>query len=190
MPRLVPCLHAFCSACIRRLMSKGSQTTCVLCSKPVGKVILSSAPMETPVSSNASVSKGVGTLTSCDDSNEIPPQIRRHLPSLVKMRPLFDNKSIGSLCKDANQDFIEKAFKIIPLHENDSSFRLAIAQILKDTDVPREVIPSYVHAAVKAVLSNQAVVGGRDLEDLIQSLGVDTNEIRTRYLDFNSKKFK
>jgi hypothetical protein len=168
--RLTPCFHAFCNDCIRHRMSRGAngrRTTCVLCFTAISKVVVSSAPMETPVSSIAQKSMVTRAIESLSTDADVPDEIEQRLPSLAKLKPFFAFIGTGL----TEEEFVSR---FMAACRSDLECRLAIAQILKDIDFAHEPIPKYVMNAMTAVLLREPYFrryGIReDLMPLLQSL--------------------
>lgn len=171
IPRLTPCLHAFCNDCMRHRMSRGGRTTCVLCSKQVSTVIVSSAPMETPASSKSTETTAVESAST--DAYGIPTEIQRRLPSLAKMQPFW--KFSFTRMNDPEERIIENFMRMNEDDTGDLQCRLAIAQILKDIDFPHEPIPQYAKNVITGVLRDPYYWRNgkrKDLIHLLQSLDI------------------
>jgi len=154
-------------------MCKGGRTTCILCSKPAVKVIVSSAPMETPISSRRQrLKQSPRSPPSPIYSEEIPAEIQRRLPSLTKIRPLIDawDANVSINAGNPAQRFVKQALALDLIGSDELSCRLAVAQILKDVDFPREPMPSYVLRAAGEVLQERYRQRTEDIVDLLLSL--------------------
>lgn len=156
-------------------MSRGGQSTCILCSKEVSKVIVSSAPMEVSASSsttNSIVTRAVESAST--NAYELPTEIHQRLPSLTKLQPF--RKYLLARMNDPEQRIIQDFLRPdVDEDTGDLLCRLAIAQILKDIDFPREPIPQYVKNAVIEVLRDSYYWRNdkrKDLIPLLRSLDV------------------
>jgi hypothetical protein len=185
---LDPCYHAFCTTCIRNRKRTAGGTICILCSKPASKVTVISGPMEAPTSESAvsqeqSTSSALITrkiLRSATDSDDVPQEIRRQLPSLTQMGR---HVSLSAFWPDGNlnQVFVERLLSSEDFEDDiqdlriDLRIRLGVAQILKDVDYPRMPLPPYVRGALNTIMVRFLRSIKDDTADLLLSVGVDLN---------------
>jgi hypothetical protein len=108
--------------------------------------------MEVSASSIATNSVVIRAVkSSSTDPYGLPTGIQQRLPSLTKLQPFRER--LNARTNDAEHEII-KDFLHPDVNEDtgDLLCRLAIAQIVKDTDFPHEPIPQYVKDAVIEVL--------------------------------------
>jgi hypothetical protein len=107
--------------------------------------------METPFESTAAKSTVSPVESPSADHYGIPTDIRQRLPSLTKMQQF--RRYPYTRIDEPKERIIENFFDIRDEDDaDDLQCRLAIAQIVKDTDLPREPIPQYVKDAITEVL--------------------------------------
>jgi hypothetical protein len=119
--------------------------------------------MEMPMARNPKLETEAVTPT------EIPFEIQ--LPSFIKMAVLCKDASYS---RDSHQRMLERL--LCGYGTNfETQCRLAIAQILKDLNYPREQLPSYVQTVLNVAMNRAIGLGSDDMVDLLLSLPIDVN---------------
>lgn len=119
------------------------------------------------IATNSVVTRAVKSTST--DPYGLPTGIQQRLPSLTKLQPFRER--LNARTNDPEHEII-KAFLRPDVNEDtgDLLCRLAVAQIVKDTDFPHEPIPQYVKNAVTELLRDSYYWRNEKRPDLLSLL--------------------